>query len=500
MKVKVVPITSPPTPENWTESRWLILGIISLSLVALVGGLLVGGPANYLFGQLCIAISFYLSLRLLGDRPLLNPVQMGAFLFYWWFSVGPSVISFHTFLARAPEAALEVQESCQAGLWVVVIGLPLYALSGRWVLSWIDRRRIAFDFMRPSGFCYRPGSIQLLWFIGFAAMVAVQVLDWLGFKGIEQTDYLSGTRTNIWWMGCIAGIGGLVPFANCSFIHLWVNRRSELTPRSALVGASVITITLAMAVVSGWKAHILYMVAYYIAIQGSKKQTFPWISLFSLAFVYLFIVEPFVSESRSAAESEIISSREDRISLMLDHLKDPLNQGFASWRDVNVESPFRGVWFIGGELARRNGFTRGEWGGESLVWGVEALIPRVLHPKKPDLNVGNLISRTVAADLGIFRREDTVTNAAISIPFEMIGNFGLIVGILSFGFVGAMWSCVCGVLFSAERSNNHPLAAWFVVGTMSLEAPFGHFLAFLRDLIIPFLCIFAIVMITKRKL
>ena len=119
----------------WFRSRWFLLSLAGMVSLATFTGLATGAPVTYVFGQIVLGLSVYLSLSFLADRPLVNPIQAFVFFFYWWFGVGPAVVAAWNYLLGVPDAALEAQVSSMEALWIVAPGLLLYAITARWTLD-----------------------------------------------------------------------------------------------------------------------------------------------------------------------------------------------------------------------------------------------------------------------------------------------------------------------------------------------------------------------------
>lgn len=115
------------------------------------------------------------------------------------------------------------------------------------------------------------------------------------------------------------------------------------------------------------------------------------------------------------------------------------------------------------------------------------------------MNIGNSFCRTVGADIGVSGRDDTLNSIALSIPFEFVGNYGIVAGILSFGLIEFFWTLFIVWMLSPARLSNHPLTPLLALSTMWMEQPLGHYLAGLRGLIIPLLlCYFVYRMLRGR--
>ena len=59
----------------WFCSLWFLLSLAGMVSLATVTGLATGAPATYLFGQIALGLSVYLSLLFLADRPFINLME-----------------------------------------------------------------------------------------------------------------------------------------------------------------------------------------------------------------------------------------------------------------------------------------------------------------------------------------------------------------------------------------------------------------------------------------
>ena len=172
----------------------------------------------------------------------------------------------------------------------------------------------------------------------------------------------------------------------------------------------------------------------------------------------------------------------------------------GSWKEINIASPFRSIYQLAGEVTRRNALFQGEWEGLTIEWGLLTLVPREFYADKPPLSVGNFFAQALGVDLGMVSPEDFDTNLTLTIPFEVIGNYGWLAGILSFGAVGVAWSLLSALLLTSDRLSTHPLTPWMVGIAISFESAVGHFLASIRALIIPVLVVFILSRLLRRRL
>jgi hypothetical protein len=155
---------------------------------------------------------------------------------------------------------------------------------------------------------------------------------------------------------------------------------------------------------------------------------------------------------------------------------------------------------LAGDITRHNDIFEGEWKGYTIGWGLEAIIPRVILPEKRDVSIGNFFYHTVYSRVHNVIVTSDINNSAISIPFEVVGNYGYFAGLLSFALIGFFFSLLCCFMLSVKRLHDHPLMPMVISIGMGLEAPLGHWLAGVRGLIFPLVTIYFISLLTKHKL
>ena len=469
-------------------------------LMSILTGVITEAPGQYLLGQFFLGLSVYFSLWLLADRPLLNPVQAVVALFYWWFGIGPTIVGIFRALADLSDDALYAQVSGMEGLWVVALGLPLYAFVARNSLVWLSKITSGLIFLRPSGNNYKLRTVITFFICGALAEIIIKILEKMDISGQEPLNYLGGTITIIWWIGAIAGIGGVLTFGKSAILSAIAQPWRQTSIVMKILGMVVLLISLSTGLTSGWKGSLVFAGLYIVVAYISRYQRIPWKWMAIGFFAYLFFVEPFTTAGRQIAESLQIQTPEERTNLFRQLITEGKLTQQRSWKEINIESPFRGIYQLAGEITRRNGLFDGEWQGYTIIWGLSALIPRVFYPEKPMLNVGNFFALTIGADLGLVSSGDYVTNISVSMPFEIVGNFGWLAGILSFGLIGAFWALFCVLLLSPRRLADHPLTPWLVGFAFGFEGAVGHFLAGLRSLIIPLAVTFMIWVFLRKKL
>jgi hypothetical protein len=461
-----------------------------VSLTILVG-LVTDAPTTYMLGQITLLLSVYASLLFVANRPLINPIQAVVFMFYWWFGVGPPVIASWNYLMGIPYAALDAQVSGMEALWIVAPGLLVYAIAARLTLHWFSRTGVYARFLLPNGENYRPKVLIIYLSLMGLSMLALMILQRLGIQGQEETSFLGGTKTSIWWVGVIAAVGLIAPFVTSSLMTALATPWRTIPLAVGILIMVTVLQTFVSAIFGGWKSPLAILAVYYTCAYVSRWQRPPWLLLGLGILVFVFFITPFVMYGRNAARISGVDDSAMRKQIYYEMLQDP--QTFLPTA-VDLIDPsvfFRGISPLAGELTRRNGFFDGEWHGYTIAWGFEVLVPRVFNPNKRDTNIGNFFAQTVGADIGVSGRDDTLNNVAISIPFEFVGNYGWCAGIVSFALIGVFWAMLCGWLLSPARLSNHPLTPFLALSTMAMEGAFGHFLAGLRQLIIPLiLCFF----------
>ena len=483
----------------WIGSGWFLLSLAGMVALATTTGVVTGAPAGYWSGQIVLGLCVYLALFLLANRPLFNPIQAVVALFYWWLGVGPAVIATWNVLMGLPEEALQAEVSGMEALWIVAPGLLVYAVAARLTLQWFAKTGVCARFLLPKGDNYRPRVLIIYFSLPLLSTLALQVLAQLGIRGQEEMNFLGGTKTTIWWVGVIAGVSALAPFAT-SALMTYVTTPWKTIPTSArvLIGLTVVQ-TVVFALFGGWKGPLAALGASYAIAYLCRQQRPPWLVLAVGVLVLLVFIAPFVSYARHAALMATAGDSGEREEVFSEVLKEPESFLPNTMEAIDPAVFFRGISPLAGELTRRNDFFHGEWHGDTIVWGLEILVPRVLMPDKRDTAIGNFFSQTVGVDIGVSNSEDTLTNIAVAIPFEFVGNYGWCAGILSFGLIGVFWALLCGWLLSPARLSSHPLTPFLVLSALGMEAPLGHFLVQLRGLCIPLLvCLFVYGLLRKK--
>jgi hypothetical protein len=429
-------------------------------------------PAQFVLGAFSLC-----SLILLGDRPLLNPLQAFVLLFHWWYCWGPAICSAFYYLSGDPGEAQPFLENHSGAVWVVAIGLPIYAICVRLTLRFARYSNMGLRFLLPSGLLYNSKTLLAYAGISSGVYALMTILGLFGMRAYQNTDYLGGQVTESPILAALDSVKGLGQFAIVGLLgYLAAPNRTNWKPlRLAIVLMTLANIGIAFQ--SGAKGPIVLPLFFLILLFFTYRQRLPWALVLSLLASYLIIVEPFVASSRGRAQQEQLTTSDQRTKLFREQLRN-FELASPDWRAINVESPFRGVYSRSVKVAQISSFSHGPWEGQSLRDGFSAMVPRFIDPNKADSNMGNYF----AHQLDESSIENTMNNIAITIPFEIVGNYGFAAGILSFGVIGVFWTLLVSFLLSEERLATHPLMPLCVSMMMAMEGSVGQFVNSLKPL------------------
>jgi hypothetical protein len=224
------------------------------------------------------------------------------------------------------------------------------------------------------------------------------------------------------------------------------------------------------------------------------KRRIPWIALVVAIVSYLAFVEPFVDSMRLVAERTQATTVEERTELFAMGLSTIATHGGISV-EPNVESMFRGIYPFCKEITQQSSMIGGPWKGESVMDGLSAIIPRVILPAKSDSNMGNFFSH----ELGDSGMDDDMQNIAITVPFEIVGNFGWLAGVLSFAAIGAAWATFCASVLTVARMTTHPLTPFVIVLGLDVERSMGQSLNAFKGLPFALAMLCVVLRMTKEK-
>jgi len=467
--------------KTWFFSN-VVWGPVFFNFILLVL-ILVSVPVSYVYymSQVSLCFSFIFSLMLLADKPLLTPIQALVFIFFLWFGFGPnSIIVFRSFIESDPLSALTYASLGEKSILIVCLGLPIYAISAQLVTKLFARTGWNVAFLQPESFNYKTRTIFIFFLLGLSAPLITVVLSLLGIRAFSYTSYLGGTITHIWWVGVFTTFERLLNFGISALAILFFCKDTRV--KTKIIVLVIIGFLLVNAIFSGWKGAFLLPLAYLLVSYIVQRQKLPVFGITLVMLFFLVFVQPFVSSIRTLAEIKKIQEPHERVLLLKENVN--VEKTILDPKEMEWESFFRGIFPLAGNISDNAGLLEGEWSGQTIRTGMAATIPRILYPEKPELNIGNFFYKKVFARTYNIHVTSDVNNVAVSVPFELVGNFGILAGTLSFGLIGIFWTAICCFLLSPVRLWNHPLTPYFVLFSMSFEKPVGHIFADTRNLLI----------------
>lgn len=471
------PLLRPIINRSWVMRWYILLFCFGPALAYIAIACFGVGDEGTLVGQVALALGSFGALRFLSKRPLLNPVQAVVFYFHWWFAVGPVICT--VFYHATGDAAKEIAYSTSgfATLMVVALGLPLYSIVAAAVLRVWGNARWYAHFALPASDTYSIRTIITLFAVGWSVKLVLFGLARSGMPAFETINFLGGTVSKVWWLAAFASVARLADFGFYGILVYLAVPSSRRTKAVWITAVALVLLNSLAAISSGWKGALVASFFAAFVVVFNWRQRVPWLPVVCLGLLYLAIVEPFVLTVRTIAESRHAQTTEDRRAAV----NSVLEQGGYSkrdWRDMNIESPFRGIFPVAVKTSNRSSLLEGPWGGESIADGLSAIMPRALFPDKKDSNMGNFFAR----DLGVSDSSNTTNNIAITLPFEYVGNYGFVIGVLSFVFIGFFWSAGVAWLLSVPRLSTHPLTPWLILMAGGWESSTGQFVNGFKDL------------------
>jgi hypothetical protein len=438
-----------------------------------------------------LSLSQLLALKIWGESHLLDPVQAVIIIFYVWFGLGPILITAQKLVV---DDVYEIRTYMSRGfepVFIVAIGLVLFALVAR------STKRVfpAIDniFRENHRAIEHPRVLFTLTVIGLISSIIIKIAAWVGF-GITEIDHLGGSITGSWWIFLVSKISISLEVSISGMIYSLIRKNRKVSPGFYMVLVLVLSVYLYSAYYSGWKLHMMKPFAFAIVAYVSIKNRVPWMWCIAVMLLYLLFVEPFVRETRSLAELSMAASSKDRVEVIKGFNLVDLISSF-SVVNINLESPFRNIYRSCQDICEISSWTSGPWSGVSIEHGILASMPRFLFPDKPLLNVGNFF----ANQLGLIDAENQVHNISITMPFELVGNYGMAVGIVGFVFLGLIAGVVVSLLLPQSKLSDSCLNGILVMmAIQSCEVPFGHLIAQLRDSVISYSLIWCVIQTSYR--
>jgi hypothetical protein len=485
-------------------SRWIVFGTMADPLWPIVVAFCImpvllsatltvvsGTGLEALAAQCLLAAGTFTSLRLLKDYPMVNPVHVVALLFHWWFGYGPTVCALSWSWKGDSARADAYLTGGTTPTLIVAFGLPIYAWAARWVLHHWKRPELTA--IAPNGPVYEMGTLGRMGVVAGLAALALQALSLFGLHAYETVNYLGGQRTVVWWLIPLeqaALLGNFALAAGCSFLATPNLKRNAIFWWVIL---GLVALSFQRALTAGSKGPLVFPALYFLVAFANWRRRVPWLFLVAVVFGYLAVVEPFVASVRLQAEKAHATTGDERIELFNEGWRDFHIGGQG--RDVNVESLFRGIYPLAKEIADQSSFMEGPWKGQSVRDGLSAMLPRALFPDKTDSNMGNFFAR----QLGVSGAGDYMNNVAITMPFEIVGNYGWLAGWLSFAVLGVVWASFVAFTLTVPRMTTHPLTPYLIVFGMAIEESVGQFGNQLKMLLLSLALLYLVCQMTRKR-
>ena len=480
---------------SWVHRWYIVVFCFAPALLIMLISNIADDPRLLVVtGQVALATGTYLALFQLRNKPLFNPIQAVVFLFHWWFAIGPGIAALFATFRNNAELLSTYVSSGGAALWIVALGLPLYAFCANSTMRYCRGKVRHISFLMPEGPLYRPKTIFAYWLLGGLLALIVLILGRFGIVGNQAITYLGGTVSENWFVSSLEAISAIAFFATVGVMGYLVGPVQNHALKFKLIAVGLIVFNMVNAFTSGWKGAIVMSFAILFMIMFTWRQKLPTVLVLVLASFYLLVVEPVVSQMRFAAEVAQITTPEERTELFNQFLKSEISLADMQAIEINIESPFRYIYDYASRLSAECSLFAGPW-DSTLSDGLLALVPRVIYPDKPDLNMGNFFARELGPD-----PDNYEYNIGVSIPFEFTGNYGYLAGILSFGLIGVLWTLFCVWLLSENRLATHPLAPLCIIFSLGMEASIGQFLARFRDLPLVFGAAYLLWVILRKRL
>jgi hypothetical protein len=461
--------------------------LIYAFLIPVLDGALVG-----FVGQLTLSLSVVFSLRLLKSYPLINPIHAVLLFFQWWFGWAPAVCAAYWFWQGDSASARAYTVNGITPVLIVSLGLPLYAGAARWVLTNWKGPQLASAAPRQAS--YKIGSVLRLCLAAAVAWLILLVFEKFGIRAYETLNFLGGQQTLTWWLMPFVECEQLLDLAAVACCSFLATSDGKIDRKQKIVALAVIAFATARVLTSGSKGAIVKPAFYFILAFVNWKRRVPWLGFVFLLFGYLLLVEPYVDGMRVLSERVGATTSEQRTEIFRAGLLNMVEHRNLEVHP-DVESIFRFIYPYTQQVIKQSTLISGPWEGKTILDGLSSVVPRAILSTKADTNTGNFFARELK---GI--SEDNTENIPITIPFEVVGNFGWLAGILSFVVIGVLWAAFVAWALTVERMTTHPLTPFMIGAAMIMEQSVGQALSALKVLALILVLLNLVVRMPNRKL
>ena len=405
---------------NWAYDGWLAL-------------------ASMLFAAICIG-AVCAAPRRLG----LLSWGIGIPAFYMMFFVLLPLIN------RAIGASTEATDNeIAVALGVASVGLVAYA-AGVSLMRATPGPRPTYDMLGllKIDVSVKPIVFVVLASIGTGALVWSYMFGYFGLIGTTGTEVGKAA-------GVVFGLGFLLTIAH---VLAWNRFFATHNRRVLVLGVLSTIVMLAFGLIANSKGQMLAPFFFIALCLWGVSGKFPFkLFLVSLLF-YVFIAFPFVTASRFAFKAEEFAGSRDQLAeLMVDYLASKEWLGDAE-TFLAVESLGRGLLPYFARVVQQSGTAVEFMQGKTFIQGLEVLVPRLLYPEKPDMNIGNWTAKA----FGAVDPSDDVTNFSPTFIGEFYMNFGVTGVFVGMFLMGILATLVDRYLIIDKRSWTMPIMVSFV--------------------------------------
>jgi hypothetical protein len=483
----------PANKRQEHDKLWSTMIFVSVMPAVIYATLLpvLSGALKGFIGQLILGLSAIVSLQLLKRYPLINPIHVVVLFFQWWFGWAPAVCAAFWIWQGDPVSARAYTENGITSIIIVSFGLPLYASAARWVLT--NWKGPQLTIAVPKQASYKITFVLRMCLAAMVASLILQVFAMYGIRAYESINYLGGRQTITWWLMPLVEceqLANLAAVASCSLLAV---SGGKINRNGRIIALAIITFATALALTSGTKGAIVKPAFYFIVAFINWKRRVPWIAVAFLLFSYLIFVEPFVDGMRIVSEKARSTTPAQRVELYRMGLRNMLFNRNVEVHP-NIESVFRGIYPYTQQIVTQSSMISGPWKGESILDGISAVIPRAILPTKAESNMGNFFAHELS-DI----TENNQINIAITIPFEVVGNFGWFAGILSFAAIGTVWAAFIAWALTVDRMTTHPLTPYMIALAMIMEQSVGQALNALKMLALVLVLLYLLVKMSHKN-
>ncbi len=471
------------------SKTWFIVLYTIAGAFVLIGAIVANASLEFILSQAFLWLSTLAALAVLDEMNFVNPIQTIVFINYWHFAIGPG----YTGLIGNPKI-VDVGEYLSRGSTTVTLlgfGQVVYAACSVLGYRICKARNWYIRSLQPHKLDFETRNLTALLMVGFGADLIISLLGLLGVVGIETVGFLGGKLTTVWWIGVLDTLVGILRFGLAALAWYALRNWSQISKSQKGTFIALFGWMFFSNLLSGWKGAAMQYIALILFPLCTIYQRPPLKFIGFAVSIFSLIVFPLVTNVRVRCEIEGVTDSRDRIQVCWEELPNVflLKRGNYTGDNDPMLSSFRGIFTVATEVVLQSSAWYGCWEQNTIVEGLLANVPRALFSGKPNMDIGNYFARTIGVDVGISEVDNFDFNICVSIPFEVIGNHGIVAGIASFGFFGLAWTTLCCLVLTPDRLHSHPFQSVMILTSQNTEAALGAFVAVIRGMAIQLLAV-----------